>query len=48
MEKKIPKLETKRLILRAFKPSDANRVRELAGKRRIADTTLNIPHPYKK
>lgn len=48
MKKKIPKLETERLIIRGFKPSDANIVRELAGDKRIADTTLNIPHPYEK
>jgi [ribosomal protein S5]-alanine N-acetyltransferase len=48
MEREIPKLETKRLILRPFKLSDADRVRKLAGDKKIADTTLNIPYPYEK
>lgn len=41
-----PRLETARLVLRAFVPGDAPRVRELAGDRAIAATTMNIPHPY--
>lgn len=41
-----PSLETKRLILRPFCPGDAPVVQELAGERDIADTTMNIPHPY--
>lgn len=43
-----PTLETERLLLRPFTLTDAPRVRELAGVPAIADTTLNIPHPYKE
>ena len=41
-----PTLETARLILRPFRRGDAPAVQELAGAREIADTTMNIPHPY--
>jgi RimJ/RimL family protein N-acetyltransferase len=43
---KPPVLETKRLRLRPFVPTDAPVVRRLAGAREIADTTREIPHPY--
>ena len=41
-----PVLVTERLVLRPFDVSDAADVQRLAGEWEIADTTLNIPHPY--
>lgn len=41
-----PTLETPRLRLRPFALADAPAVERLAGAREVADTTLNIPHPY--
>src|ERR1700760_4485867 len=41
-----PILQTERLVIRPFVAADAGRLSELAGKRRIADTTVSIPHPY--
>lgn len=42
----LPCIETPRLLLRPFVRADAPVVRQLAGAREIADTTLLIPHPY--
>ena len=41
-----PTLSSERLVLRPFTLSDAEDVQRLAGAEEIADTTLNIPHPY--
>ncbi len=44
--KKMRILRTTRLTLRPFKLSDAKSVQQKAGRKEIAKTTLNIPHPY--
>ncbi len=41
-----PKIATQQLILRRFELTDAAAVQRLAGDRAIADTTVEIPHPY--
>ena len=40
-----PVLESERLLLRGFIPSDAAAVQQLEGVFEIADTTMNLPHP---
>lgn len=41
-----PAITTERLLLRPFTPDDVADVVHLAGSREVADTTLNVPHPY--
>ena len=43
---KQPTIHSSRILLRPFSLGDAATVRLLAGEHEIADTTLNIPHPY--
>lgn len=43
---KQPIINTDRLQLRPFELRDSSRVRELAGDPKVAETTLNVPHPY--
>jgi [ribosomal protein S5]-alanine N-acetyltransferase len=43
----LPTIQTARLRLRPFRVRDAPTVERLAGERAVADTTLNIPHPYR-
>jgi len=42
----VPRLTTDRLVLRPFDRSDAAVLEKLAGDRRIADTTISVPHPF--
>lgn len=41
-----PTLATERLLLRPLRPGDAADVRRLAGSRAVADTALDVPHPF--
>jgi RimJ/RimL family protein N-acetyltransferase len=45
--KKRPSLQTPRLLLRPFDLLDVKSVEALSSDRAIADTTVNVPHPYK-
>jgi len=45
--KKRKNIETSRLILRPFELSDTQNIQKMAGDYAIADTTLNVPYPYK-
>lgn len=41
-----PSIRTPSLLLRPFQPADAPLVQRLAGAAQVADTTLQVPHPY--
>lgn len=45
---KRPSIKTSRLLLRPFELNDADSLESLASERAIADTTVNVPHPYPK
>lgn len=44
--KTIPIIKSERINLRPFTFNDAQDVQRLAGDKKIAETTLDIPHPY--
>jgi RimJ/RimL family protein N-acetyltransferase len=46
MTANIPVISSERLILRPLNAGEAERIRQLAGDRAIADTTIAIPYPY--
>lgn len=48
MSRPIPKIQTNRLLLRAFEQEDARVVQWLAGAPEVALTTQHIPHPYEE
>ncbi|MFW5748313.1 MAG: GNAT family N-acetyltransferase [Chloroflexota bacterium] len=41
-------MQTDRLMLRPLEADDITPLHELAGDRRVAEGTLNIPHPYER
>jgi len=43
---KFPEIKTSRLILGKLSINDIPKIIECASNKKIADTTLNIPHPY--
>lgn len=43
-----PQIETSNLILGKIQISDIPKIIEFAGNKKIAENTLNIPHPYKE
>lgn len=45
---KFPEIKTDRLILRKISYPDIPKIIEWAGNKNVADTTLNIPHPYEE
>lgn len=45
---KYPVLEGPRLLLNKLEDSDIPRIVEYAGNIKVAETTLNIPHPYEE
>jgi RimJ/RimL family protein N-acetyltransferase len=46
-DKRVPVLETARLLLRAPRTGDSKALVALAADRRVAENTVRIPHPYR-
>ncbi|TGE02262.1 GNAT family N-acetyltransferase [Methylobacterium nonmethylotrophicum] len=46
MDRPSLELRTRRLVLRSFTNADAAALQVIAGERRIADTTISVPHPF--
>ncbi|MDB4292713.1 GNAT family N-acetyltransferase [Maribacter sp.] len=44
--KKLPSLETERLVLNQIKPDDIPNIVAYAGNKKITDNTRTMPHPY--
>jgi ribosomal-protein-alanine N-acetyltransferase len=42
----LPVIQTERLIIRPYKLTDAKGLQRLIGEYIVADTLLNVPHPY--
>jgi len=45
---KFPELKTSRLVLEKLSFRDIPKIIEYAGNKKVADNTLNIPHPYEE
>ncbi len=45
---KFPEIETNRLVLGRLSFNDIPKIIEYAGNEKVAETTLNIPHPYQE
>lgn len=46
MDRRLPTIETDRLVLRPYTPSDSARVQEMCADWAVASMTLTMPHPY--
>ena len=48
MTSKFPEIKTTRLLLNKITHKDISEIIEYAGNKKVAETTLNIPHPYEE
>jgi len=46
-KRSVPVLQTERLVLRAPRRADVKAILRLAGDRRVAENTAQLPHPYR-